>query len=44
MKFIMYGDIPGCLETGESYFDFRLENCFEDMEIALESHTYSSSL
>ena len=35
LKFIMCGDIPGCLEAGESYFDFRLENCFEDMKIAL---------
>ena len=35
LKFIMCGDIPGCLEAGEANFDFRLENCFEDMKIAL---------
>jgi len=35
LKFIMCADIPSCLEDGEAHFDFRLENCFEDMKIAL---------
>lgn len=35
LKYIMCSQIPSCLENGQGYVDFRLENVFQDCKVSL---------